>query len=52
MIRFVLDLILGATVAGGLFVFLAWIYFAGLTWQGGLGVLCVVILILALTKGD
>ena len=48
VIRLLSELLLAVIVTGGMFVVFAWIWTAGLTWQGGLGLVCCVLVVLAL----
>ena len=42
------QILIASLVTGGLFVLFAWIWTAGLTWQGGLGLVCCTLVVLAL----
>ena len=42
------QILLASLVTGGLFVLFAWIWTAGLTWQGALGLVCCTLVVLAL----
>jgi len=42
------QILLASLVTGGLFIGFAWIWTAGLTWQGGLGLVCCTLVVLAL----
>ena len=48
MIRLLWEVLIASLVTGGLFVLFAWIWTAGLTWQGGLGLVCCTLVVLAL----
>jgi len=48
VIRLLWEVLIASLVTGGLFVLFAWIWTAGLTWQGGLGLVCCTLVVLAL----
>ena len=48
VIRLLTEILIASLVTGGLFVLFAWIWTAGLSWQGALGLVCCVLVVLAL----
>ena len=48
VIRLLTEILIASLVTGGLFVAFAWIWTAGLSWQGALGLVCCVLVVLAL----
>ena len=48
MIRLLTEILIASLVTGGLLILFAWIWTAGLSWPGALGLVCCVLVVLAL----